>query len=265
MRQLSLFKENSMRKNVLIKDNYEEMSKEAAGIIRSVINKNPEAVIVLATGHSPQLAYRILVEELKKDQVDLSRVTFVKLDEWLGLTADDEATCEYFLRKEILGPLHIREEQYLHFCPEAEDENEECGRVQREYDSLSKVDLVILGIGMNGHLGLNEPEDELTGPAHTIGLDDKTRGHELLSHTEHVVTRGVTLGMENLFKGEQILLLADGKEKEMGLEYYLNDQITTRVPVSLLKLHPNCRCIVNRESFDFLSSHKCSENICCTK
>lgn len=238
-----------MRKNVVIKENYEEMSREAAAVIRSVIDKNPEAVIVLATGHSPQLAYRILTKELRKDRADLSRMTFVKLDEWLGLSADDEATCEFFLRREILEPLGIKEEQYLHFRPEAGDEKAECERVQREYDGLPKVDLVILGIGMNGHLGLNEPGEELTGTAHTVRLDDRTRGHELLSHTEHDVTRGITLGMENLFRGEQILLLADGKEKEKGLEYYMNDQITTRVPVSLLKLHPNCMCIVNRESF----------------
>lgn len=238
-----------MRKNVVIKEDYEEMSREAAGLIRSVIEQNPCAVIVLATGHSPRQAYRFLVEDLKRNKVDYSRVTFVKLDEWLGLSGRDEATCEYFIRKEILEPLDVKEEQYLHFCAEAEDAEKECQRVQKEFEGLPKVDLVILGIGMNGHLGLNEPGEQLMGPAHIVNLDAKTKTHEMLSHTSKAVGKGVTLGMENLFRGEQILLLADGKEKEKGLEGYLNDSITTQLPVSLLKLHPHCTCIVNRESF----------------
>lgn len=238
-----------MRKNVIIKENYEEMSREAAALIRLVIEKNPEAVIVLATGHSPQLAYRFLAEGILENPLDVGRVTFVKLDEWLGLSAEDEATCEHFIQNEIIKPLGIKEENYLHFIPEAADPEAECRRVQKAYEALEKVDLVILGIGMNGHLGLNEPGKELIGPAHTIGLDEKTKGHEMLSHTKEKVSRGITLGMENLFKGEQILLLADGREKEKGLSWYLNDRISTQVPVSLLKLHPNCSCIINRESF----------------
>lgn len=224
------------------------MSRETAALLRLTIEKNPEAVIVLATGHSPQLAYRYFVEGILENPLDISRATFVKLDEWLGLGPENEATCEYFIRKEIIEPLGIKEEQYLHFMPEAADPERECERVQKAYEAFEKVDLVILGIGRNGHLGLNEPGEELIGPAHTIGLDEKTKGHEMLSHTTEAVSRGITLGMENLFKGEQILLLADGKEKEEGLSWYLNDRISTQVPVSFLKLHPNCRCIINRES-----------------
>lgn len=238
-----------MRKGVIINENYEEMSREAATLIRSLIEKNPRAVIVLATGHSPRQAYRFLVEDLKRDGVDYSQVTFVKLDEWVGLSGEDEATCEYFIQQEIIKPLGIKEEQYLHFCPEAEDAEAECLRVQKEYEALPRVDLVILGIGMNGHLGLNEPAEQLAGPAHIVHLDAKTKTHEMLSHTKQAVTKGVTLGMENLFKGEQLLLLADGKEKEKGLTGYLDDKISTLVPVSLLKLHPNCICMINRESF----------------
>lgn len=238
-----------MRENVVWKADYEEMSKAAAEVMRTCIDKNPNAVIVIATGHSPQLAYDIWVKGLLEDHVDLSGVTFVKLDEWQGLDATDEATCEYFIRKRILDPLHISEEQYLHFDTEATDVEAECARIEKEYNNLPKVDLVILGIGMNGHLGLNEPSTELIGPAHSISLDKKTKTHEMLCHTKQNVEYGVTLGMENLFKGEEILLLADGAEKTKGLNYFLNDKITTEVPVSLLKLHPNCKCIINKESF----------------
>lgn len=238
-----------MRKNVLIKENYMEMSRAAAEVIYSVMEENPRAVIVLATGHSPLLSYRLLVDKIRQTRLDTGKVTFVKLDEWMGLKSRDEATCEYFIREELLKPLAVPEEHYLHFRPEAKDPAAECARVEAEYEKLPKVDLVILGIGMNGHLGLNEPGGQLIGPAHVIALDAKTKTHEMLSHTDKTVSAGITLGMENLFKGEKILLLADGKEKEKGLTYFLNDCITTQVPVSLLKLHRNCQCIINRESF----------------
>lgn len=237
------------KNNIVLKENYEEMSLEAAEEIYSVIENNPCAVIVLATGHSPLLAYRILVDKIREKNQDVSQVTFVKLDEWMGLDSEEEATCEYFIRKEILEPLEIKEERYLHFIPEAEDAAAECARMEAEYEALPAVDLVILGIGMNGHLGLNEPADSLTGPAHVIGLDEKTKTHEMLSHTKKTVTGGITLGMQNIFRGKKILLLADGKEKEKGLSGYLDDGITTQIPVSLLKLHPDCRCIINQESF----------------
>lgn len=225
------------------------MSNAAAEEIYSVMKNHPEAVIVWATGHSPLLAYQLLIKKIRETNLDVSRMRFVKLDEWMGLKCTDEATCEYFLQKEIIEPLQISEKQYLHFDPEAADMFKECQRVEEEYQNLPKVDLVILGIGMNGHLGLNEPGSSLIENAHVVVLDEKTRTHEMLTHTSHKVTGGVTLGMRDLFKGEKILLLADGAQKERGMEYYLNEQITTEVPVSFLKLHPNCQCIVNAASF----------------
>lgn len=241
-----------MRRTICLKDNYETMSEEAAAVLERVVRKNPAAVIVLATGHSPLLMYRLFVEHVKQTGLDVSGVTFVKLDEWLGLSPEDEATCEYFIRKEVLEPLQIREEKYLHFSSQTEDAQAECERVEQAYERLPRVDLVILGIGMNGHLGLNEPGETLWAGAHVVNLDEKTKSHEMLSHTKHPVGKGITLGMRNLFRGEEILLLADGKEKEKGLSCYLNNEITTQAPVSLLKLHPDCRCIVNRESFQAL-------------
>ncbi|HJB92296.1 MAG TPA: 6-phosphogluconolactonase [Candidatus Eisenbergiella merdigallinarum] len=237
-----------------IEKNYEAMSERAAQEILDAILKNPEAAIVLATGHSPLYAYRELVRKIREQKADVSRVTFVKLDEWAGLSPEDGATCEAFLQKEIIGPLGIREENYIHFQADCQDATAECARIDALYRALPQVDLVILGIGMNGHLGLNEPADCLYASAHVTELNEKTKTHEMLTHTERPVTQGVTLGMENLFSGKKILLLADGREKEAGLKGLLEDGISTRVPVSFLKLHPNCLCLINKESFPGLET-----------
>lgn len=234
---------------LVIKKNYNEMSQAAAEAIFHVLAENPFAVVVLATGHSPLEAYRKLVLMVKDRKLDISNVTWIKLDEWMGVSGDDKSSCEFFIQKEIIEPLHVNEDHYIHFDNNAADMEAEAERIEAVYRGLQRIDLVILGIGMNGHLGLNEPDIELKAYAHTAGLDVKTKTHELLKHTTKKVEGGITLGMKDLFKGEQILLLADGKDKEKGLEYYLNDLITTEVPVSLLKLHGNCTCIVNAESF----------------
>jgi len=238
-----------MNNKLIIKENYEEMSKEAAAIMRETIEKNPNAILVFATGHSPQRAYQILVQGLIQDQIDISCVTFVKLDEWMGLAPENEATCEYFLQKEIIQPLHVKESQYLHFNALAKDINAECQRFRDAFALLPCVDLVILGIGKNGHLGLNEPAEELTIHTHIAALTAKTKTHEMLTHTKEQVSFGVTMGLQEIFCGKKILLLADGRQKAEMLQYYLGDKISTRVPVSLLKLHPDCTCVVNREDF----------------
>jgi len=168
--------------------NYEEMIDGLAEEMLRVIREKPEAVIVIATGHSPQLGYQKAVAKIRGEKIDVSRLTLVKLDEWLGLTPEDSATCEYFLQTELIRPLGIREERYIHFAADAEDVEAECERFQAAYDALPAVDLVILGIGMNGHVGLNEPADALQPHFHSIGLDAVTKTHAMLTETDRTVS-----------------------------------------------------------------------------
>ena len=236
-------------KSFLLFDDYEKMSAAAAEKIVSAIRENPRAVLVLATGHSPLLAYRMAAERILREKLDLSGVTFVKLDEWTGLSREDGATCEVFLKKEFLGPLGVGEENFLHFDPEAKDPAAECRRVAGAYEALPDPDLVILGIGRNGHLGLNEPGAALSLSAHPASLEKTTLGHEMLRHASGAVSGGMTLGVGELFRGKTLLLLADGEGKEKGLLYLRNDLLDTACPVSLLKLHPGLEVFVNKKSF----------------
>lgn len=238
-----------MKNRVTAYETYDAMSRAAGDLMFSVLRENPEAALVIATGHSPLGAYHHLVRRVREEGLDVSRALWIKLDEWAGLPPEDPATCEYFIRKELLEPLSIPEDRYLAFRAQAPDLDAECARIEAAYSALPQIDLVILGIGMNGHLGLNEPGPELMAYAHTTLLDGKTKTHAMLSQAGGMVSRGITLGMADLFRGKQILLLADGKEKERGLDAYLSGTVTTQVPVSLLQLHPNCLCMVNRESF----------------
>lgn len=224
---------------------YEAMSYAGADLLCATIRKNPRAVIVLATGHSPLGVYRLFRQRVLAGEIAIDQVTFVKLDEWLGLSPEDEATCEYFLQTELIGPLAIPEEHYLHIHPQADDPERACAAFQETFDRLGDIDLVVLGIGKNGHLGLNEPGEVLHAATHCPPLESKTKTHAMLTHTQESVTRGMTLGMDGIFAGKQVLLLATGGEKDAVMGYLANDLITTNVPMSLLKLHPHCTCLVN--------------------
>ena len=238
-----------MYRNIIMKQSYKETSEAVADFIYSVIQEKPDAAIILATGHSPLLGYRLLVKKILETSLDIHAVTWIKLDEWIGVDGEDEASCELFIQKELITPLQISEQNYIHFrlnvdCPEKDAAN-----IEQQILALPGIHLAILGIGMNGHLGLNEPADELDCYAHAVDLDKKTKTHEMLTHTHRKVEKGITLGMKDLFLAEKILLIADGRDKELGLEYFLNDKITTKIPVSMLKLHSDCTCIINKECF----------------
>lgn len=230
-------------------ENYDGMSALAADMMVRIVRDNPRAVVVIATGGSPRLAYRIFCSRAKSEGIDVSGVTFVKLDEWLGLEPTDEATCEFFIRRELLDPLGISEDKFIHFDSLAPDAKAECARFRAEFDALPSVDLVTLGIGKNGHLGLNEPSDQLFTRAHTMELEAKTRTHEMLTHTGVNVTRGITMGLSEIFRGKEIMLLATGGEKAHLKDYLTDDRITTEAPFTLLKLHPGCTCFVDRTAF----------------
>lgn len=236
-------------KKLIYAENYEEMSLLAADMMLRIVRENPRAALVIATGGSPKRAYRIFCERVLAEKIDVSEVTFIKLDEWLGLSPENEATCEFFIRNELLDPLGIKEEKYIRFDSLAADTEAECEKFEKAYAALEQIDLVILGIGKNGHLGLNEPDERLLTNAHTMDLDTKTKTHEMLTHAGAEVTKGISMGLGEIFRGKEIMLLAAGGEKAHLKDYLTNSEITTAVPFTLLKLHSGCTCFVDKTAF----------------
>lgn len=227
--------------------NYELLSEKCADILIQMVTENPCANIVLATGHSPLLAYRKFVKKVQKSNINLSNVTFIKLDEWVGLDPDDLATCEYFIRQEILNPLEISDEAYIGFDSKAKDLELECIRIKKLLESLQMIDLMILGVGKNGHLGLNEPDEYLTAGPHVVQLDNKTKQHAMLNNTKANVQYGITLGMKDILCSDKVVLLVSGEEKKQAFEAICKGAISTRVPATMLNLHKNVLCIVENQ------------------
>lgn len=150
-------------------ENYTALSERASEYLLAVIRRKPDAVICLATGATPLLTYHYLVEKIHQQQVDVSQLTFVKLDEWVDLPLTMPGTCETFLQQHIVQPLGLREDQLISFHSEEINETE-CERVTNLIARKGGLDLCVLGLGKNGHLGLNEPGESLQPPAISVNL-----------------------------------------------------------------------------------------------
>ena len=232
--------------NILDALNYEEMSQMGAKVLLDTVCKKPNASICIATGGSPERMYEIFVETVNKEKIDISNVTFVKLDEWYDAEEYDSFTCNAFIKKHLLDKLDVQPKQVIAFQTKGEDYQEDLNRVQAYLDE-NPLDVMILGLGMNGHLGFNEPASELSLDAHMTPLSAITQTHEMAEGK--VLTRGVTIGMKGIFDANQVLMLVTGGRKDDAYAYFMSRKVSTQVPASFLWLHPNCLTIIDREKF----------------
>ena len=226
---------------------YEAMSARAAAMIESAVRADPELVLCLATGSTPTRTYDILGESAKRAPLLFSRITLLKLDEWGGLPAGHPATCEAYLRRHVLGPLKVAPERYVGFRGDARDPRAECDRVRRALAGR-RIGLCVLGLGVNGHLGFNEPADVLQPHAHVAKLTGESKAHPMVRETGATVDYGLTLGIADILHSSRVLLLVNGPHKREPLRRLLSAQITTRFPASLLWLHAAATCVCDKDA-----------------
>lgn len=223
-------------------ETYEDMSEIGAEILLDTIRKKPDAVICLATGNSPALMYEKICKVINRERIDLSQITFVKLDEWYGVDPQDECTCTSFLKEHLLDQLYMQPKQIIEFVSNAADITQELHKVDA-FLSEYPIDVMILGLGMNGHLGLNEPGDYLMLSSHFTELSEKTKTHSMVKN--RTLQGGLTIGFKGIFEAKKVLMLICGEKKEAAYQAFMSQRITTAVPASLLWLHPNCVTILD--------------------
>ena len=232
--------------NIINALNYEEMSQKGAAILIDTVKNNKDARICLATGGSPERMYEIFAETINKENIDISNVTFVKLDEWYDVEEDAPFTCNVFIKEKLLNKLNCQPKEVIAFQTQGDDFEEDCARIQN-YLNKHPLDVMILGLGMNGHLGLNEPSEYLTLDAHIAALSETTKTHDMATGKE--LTRGITIGMKGIFEAKSVLMLVCGGRKEEAFKNFMSRNISTTTPASFLWLHPNCNTIIDREKF----------------
>lgn len=227
--------------------NYKEMSSLAAKLVLGEIEITPDLLFCAASGGSPTGLYSHMVERFTQEPDFFSQMQIIKLDEWVGLPAHSTFSSEYDIQQKLLKPLHHPSDRYISFDDQIMDPQAECDRIQEELEEKGPIDICILGIGVNGHLALNEPGEFLQTYSHVAKLSPTTLSSGMIEKVGVPLSEGMTLGMGNIFESRKIILLITGKGKKEVVNQFLTKKITNELPASLLWLHPNAEIILDEE------------------
>lgn len=227
---------------------YEEMSAIAAGIIGGQVLLKPNCVLGLATGSSPIGTYKDLVKSYEDGVLDFSEVRTVNLDEYCGLDGTNPNSYRYFMNDNLFDHVNIDKANTHVPNGHADDLEEEAVRYESFIQSLGGIDLQLLGIGHNGHIGFNEPTDNFPATVHTVRLTESTinANSRLFERREDVPTQAITMGIGTIMKAKKILLIA-GPDKAEIVEKACFGKVTPEVPASVLQLHPDVTVILSAE------------------
>jgi galactosamine-6-phosphate isomerase len=231
---------------VKIWGNHEAMSVAAAGCIAREFERDPRLLVCLATGATPVRTYELLSSSARASPAHFAHLRVLKLDEWEGLPMSDPGSSESYLQNCVIRPWGVRQRHFVGFVSKARRPQLECQRIQKWLARNGPIDLCVLGLGRNGHLGFNEPGRTLCPHAHCARLLEKTRAHPMVSHTTVKPRYGLTLGMAEILQARRILLLVSGKDKRKPLQRLLGGEISTEFPASLLCLHPQTMVLCDR-------------------
>jgi glucosamine-6-phosphate deaminase len=230
------------------------MSRHAANIIAAQVIMKPDCVLGLATGSTPIGTYEQLIDGYKKGDLDFSKVTTVNLDEYKGLAPDNDQSYRYFMNFHLFD--HVNIDKANTFVPDGtvKDVEAHCKNYEANIDALGGIDVQILGIGRNGHIGFNEPDDELIKGTHLTALTKSTieANSRFFASEEDVPKHALTMGLESVFKARKILLLVSGANKAEAVRALVNGNITTKCPASLLCLHPDVVLICDKDAGKYL-------------
>lgn len=235
--------------NVLVAKDHEDLSRVAASLMLARIAWKPHALVGFSQGETPVRTYQILVERLKEGPVTAEHLRALKINEWLGVSDSDPVSCEYHFRTHITEPLGLPDERIIGFRGDVQDPDVECARMRELLQREGPLDLVVLGLGLNGHLGWNEPGDSLARGIYLSELSETTQHHSLLGGVEHPPSFGLTLGMGDLLQSRYVLLLVSGKHKAEQMRRLMDKDISTQFPGSLLWTHPDAVCICDEAAY----------------
>ena len=233
---------------VEVADDHEACSRRAAHRVAAALRRKPDLLLGLATGETPTRTYARLADMRARDLVLFGAVRVLKLDEWLGLPSGDPATCESYLRGNVLGPWGIPRSRYEGFRSRPKNPDAECARIAGWLRRHGPIDLCVLGLGTNGHLLMNEPAASLAAGPHVARLAATTRRHSMLRSLRHPPRRGLTLGLADILQSRAVLLLVAGRHKAAALRRMLTGGVTSRCPASFLALHSDVAVLCDREA-----------------
>lgn len=239
---------------VIITKDYEELSKKAAEIMAEQINSNKESVLGLATGGSPVGMYKEIIKMNKAGKVDFSEIKTINLDEYVGLSGEHPQSYRYFMNENLFNHINIDKNNTSIQNGLAEDFEEEEKRYDAKIEELGGTDFQVLGVGSNGHIAFNEPNNELVFGTHLTDLTEETirANARFFDSIDEVPTKAFTMGLGGIMQAEKILVIASGEEKAEAVRGMIKGNISTMMPVSMLQMHRNVTVVVDEAAAKLL-------------
>ncbi len=237
---------------VIVCETYEELSVTAAKMVASQLLLKPDSVLGLATGSTPEGMYAELARMYERGEVDFSEATTFNLDEYYPISPDNDQSYHYFMQKHLFERVNLRP-GHIHLPNgAAADVKAECAHYDQMIEDAGGIDLQILGIGHNGHIGFNEPAGELNDCTHLTSLTEDTiqSNARFFANEEEVPRQAITVGMATILTARKIILLVSGRNKSEPLRRLLTGKISTAVPATMLNLHRDTVIITDRAAND---------------
>ncbi|MGM0419991.1 MAG: glucosamine-6-phosphate deaminase [Bacillota bacterium] len=235
----------------IVKD-YNQLSKKAARFAAGMIEINPQTVLGLPTGSTPLGFYQELCRFHQEEGLDFSLASTFNLDEYIGLSREHDRSFYQYLQQNFLQEVNLQAKNISFLDGNLDDWKQECRLYEEKIKKAGGIDLMVLGIGRNGHIGFNEPAEELHAYTHRVKLSPQTveANSRFFDSKEDVPKEALTMGVGTILQADQILLLANGNSKARAIEKLLDGKITTEFPASLLHTHPAVTIIIDQEAAD---------------
>jgi glucosamine-6-phosphate isomerase len=234
---------------IFVAATYEELSKQAADDAITLLRSIKQPLICPASGDTPAGLYKYITTKGSKDKLDISGWLFVGLDEWSGMDGNDEGSCRFHLNNQLFNPLDISPGRIRFFNGRTKDGDKECNDIEHFIVEQGGIDLAILGLGMNGHIGMNEPGTSASLRSHVTELDTITKNTaQKYFKEQRQLTKGITLGLATLTEARHIFLLVSGSHKAAVVKKMLESEVSEDIPGSLLRNHPGLSIYLDAEA-----------------
>ena len=240
---------------IIVSTSYDEMAARVAADIIEIMKPIKYPLICPATGHTTIGLYKEMVQLFQQEKYDPSNWSFVGLDEWMGMNIADEKSCCFRIHEELFNPLKVKEDKICFFDGTSPDMKQECDRIESFIAQHSAIDISVLGLGVNGHVGMNEPDTPVSLHSHVSELDAITQqvGQKYFKEPQQI-TKGITLGIATLLESKHIFLLVNGSHKAEIVKKVIEGEITEQVPASLLRNHSRLRIYLDAEAAEQLQT-----------
>lgn len=232
--------------NLLNTENYEELSQTTSEIIIKVMKKNPHSLYCFAGGDTPVRTLELLVQAHHEKKINLCKAYYIGLDEWVGLDDSHAGSCISYMKRNLFEPANIPKEQIHFFNAKSKNLEKECNLANEYIKKQGGIKLSLLGVGVNGHLGFNEPGTSFESLAHVVNLNEITQKvGEKYFEQDVTISQGITLGIKQILESQYLILEASGGTKKEAIKNLLENEITENWPVTALKLHKNCTVVLD--------------------